>query len=444
MLAVGLLGPSILAASPLEAAEVRSVTLKNGLMVLLAPDAEATALDVAVWYRAGTRYEKPGTIGITYLFGRLMFRGSRQFPAGDHRRLLEAEGASVNSVSNPDFICFYQTLPREALELALRLEADRMAALDITQDKVDAELASVRDERRRRIDMNPVGRGLEELYRQAFTGHAYGYPVIGVEQDLARITLQDVEAYYRERFSPENAVVTVVGGFDPENALSLVRRHFERLPKRSGTRFSSTPLSPQREEHRGFVPSGAATSLLLVGWRGGAARDPDGPALELVHRLLTGGPSSRLDRALIGTDRDITGTKGELDQTREAALFLCMATVRPGADSASAERALVTEVEKLAHEPVAVDELERAKRRLEAEQLFQSETVRHRAASLGTAQLLQDSPRPVYDRLERVRKLAPLDLQRAAAKVLRAAGRSVVWVRSPGPSSSPAGEGGSR
>jgi len=435
---VALLVAALAAPSMGRTAEVQTVTLGNGLVVLLAPDPRATALDVAVWYRAGARYEKPGTTGITYLFGRLMFRGSKEFPSGAHRNLIEAQGGSANSIANPDFMCFYETLPREGLELALRLEADRMSALEITQAKLDTELRAVRGERQR-IQGNPLGRGLEELYARAFAGHPYGYPVLGTEQDLDRITLPDVEAYYRERFSPQNAVLTVVGAFDAASAQSLVRRYFERVPKHSGNRFQPTALAAQSEERHGWVPLNAPGSLLLVGWRGPAARDPDSPTLDLISHLLTAGPSSRLSRVLVRSGQPFVGTQGRLDYNREASMLLCMAGVRAGSDSVEAEGTLVAEVEKLVREPVGEDELEPAKRRVEASLLFQSQTARDRAGALGLAQLLQDDFKPASDRIERIRRVTPADLQRVAAKVLRPEARTVVWVGSP---SAPAGGGG--
>jgi zinc protease len=233
---MALLGVAAGAAAGEEATGVHKVTLGNGLRVLLAPDSQATAVDVGVWYRAGTLYERPGKYGITYLLGHLMFRGSRGVPSGEHRRRLEAEGASVNSVTNPDFTCFYETLPPEALDLALRLEADRMGALSITQRALDQERHKAREERRLRVESSPPGRGLQELYSEAFTGYPYAYPVMGTDQDLEGISLADVQAYYRERFAPGNALVTLVGRFDPATALPAVRRHFEALPSRGTAR----------------------------------------------------------------------------------------------------------------------------------------------------------------------------------------------------------------
>lgn len=242
-----------------------TTTLKNGLRIVLAPDPEAQAVDVAVWYATGSRLEKPGRSGITHLFERLMFHGTEAAGANDYRRLLTSEGATVNTLTSPDYTSFFATVPPNAVELALRLEAERMSKLRITSADVETEGAFALGERRVFLEMNPVGRGVEKLYATAFPGHGYGRPVIGTETDLASITLDDALEYYRDRYAPGNAVLTVVGRFEPRATLLAIRRHFDPLPRRGTPVSRPAPPGPPQPRAADRIPG--RTPLLLAGWR---------------------------------------------------------------------------------------------------------------------------------------------------------------------------------
>jgi len=405
---------------------VRSVTLDNGLRVLLAPDSLAGALDVAVWYGAGTRYERAGLSGLTHLMERRMFGGSPRYAAGEHRRLVQAEGGTVNTFTTPDASCFFQTVPAEALDLALRLEADRAGGLKLTQAGLDRERRLARERRKPLAVNTPVARGLRRLYATAFEGHPYGWPVTGLEPDLDRLTLAAWEAYQRERYVPGNAVLTVVGRFDPDQALQLVRRHFGPLPPRAVPASKPAAPAPQDGERRATERTEGEIPVVLVGWRAPGGADRSSVALEVVSRVLTSG--SGLRRVLLRPPAPCLAVEGAFDVRRDASLMYVAAALRPGADSAAVERALLAECEKLAMEPVDAAELDRAKREVELALLLEWETAHGRAQRLGRAEAVYGDYRLEAERLQRLRELAPDDLMRAAAAVLRPDQRSVVWL----------------
>jgi zinc protease len=431
------------AAAADDASRVRSITLRNGLQVLLLPDPQATAANVAVWYRAGTRTEAAGRTGMSRMVGLLMYGGSS--PAAEERRRLQAGGATFNATVNPDYSCFQQTLPCESVELALRLEADHMKSLSVTQDDLEAERGAVREEQRRRLAGNTVGPGLRKLYAVAFADHPYSRPVNGLEEDLERITLEDAQTYFRERYAPQNALLTVVGCFDPEPTLAAVRRYFEPLAPRPSPRPPALRLQAQRGERRGFETAPAPGPLLLVGWRGPGSADPDGPALELLSLAISSGPSSRLSRLRAAHPGLVALAQGDFDRSREASLIFCMAAVPARAESAAAESVFVAGIERLAVQPVSDEELDRVKRKAEAARVFGLQTVRGRAEALGAAQILDGDYGAAAKQLDRIRGLTAADLKRAAARVLQAGARSVVWIMPPqAPEASPApgGRGG--
>jgi len=425
-LAIALLSAAALGSS--AQAAVRSVTLENGLLVLLEPDSEAAAVDVGVWYRAGSTTEAAGRSGLTQLFGRLMYQGSGRFGPGEHARLLQADGGVLNAVTNPDFTCFYQTIPPEDLDLALELEADRMASLRIGKASLEAERRAAIEERARRVDPSPLARGLERLDALAFAGHPYGRPVIGLRADLERVTLAEAAAYYRGRFSPNNAVLTVVGSFDPVPALAAIRRDFGPIARRPLPVGPKPALRPQTGERRASFTANAPGPILLVGWRGPADAQPDNVSLELLASILGGGTSARLGRTLVGGQSPFLDARGDFDRRKEASLIYFTAALKPGADTASAEQALVGAVESLATTPVSAEELDRGKRQVQSALLFSLETVRGEAQAIGTAQLMDGDYRATEARLARLRQLTPEDLLATAAKVLKPTSRSLVWV----------------
>ena len=409
-------------------ADVRLVTLKNGLRLLLAPDPAAVAVDVAVWYRAGTVHERAGISGISHLFEHLMFAGSEHYGPQEHNRLVQAEGGSAGAYTTPDYACYYQTVPPDALELVLKLEADRIGSLQLTAAALETEKRVAREEKRRRAEASPIGSAFEGLGRLAWPAHPYRWPVIGLDEDLARISLADCQAYYLDHFAPNNATMTIVGRFDPDQALQAAKHWLEPLKRRRVANDVAPAVPAQKTGRRAFERMDVPFGLVLAGWTAPGHADPDGPALSLLSRILTGGPASRLKRALAGGSLRGVMVQGALDDRADGALLYAMAVPRPGTDSASVERVLVDEVEKLAREPVGEEELERVRRQEEISTLLAWQTVRGCAEALGSAQLLAGDWRAAALRLERVRRLTPADLQRAAARVLIAGGRNVLWV----------------
>ncbi len=407
---------------------VESVTLGNGLRVLLAPDTLAATVDVAVWYGAGARTEQPGSSGLTHLMERLMFRGSQRYPAGEHQRLLRAEGASLNTFTTSDVSCFYETLPASALGLALDLEADRMGALRITAESVERDRRIARAEMGRLNAGNPVGLGLQLLYATAFPGHPYGAPVIGRERDLDRMTLAVCQAYDRERYAPNNAVLTLVGRFDRAEALRLVRGAFGPLPRREAPRDPTAAPPAQPAERRASVRGGTPVPVVLVGWRAPGGRDSSSAALDLLARLMSTGQAGRLQRALLGSAGLGLVVEGGFDARRDASLLFAAAALRPDADSAAVESTLVSVSAALSAAPVDAADLERVKREAELSLMLDWESPRGRAQSIGEAEAVLGDWRMAARRLERIRALTPEQVQRVAASVLVPARRTVVWM----------------
>jgi len=418
----------------------RQLTLRNGARLLLVPDPRAASASVAVWVEAGVRYERPGSIGISHLAEHLSARGIAAGGERELRRRIEAAGGTTASFTTADFTCFAHAVPRAALELVLQLEAGRFTARP-TQAMLELDRAATREEIRTRARVNPIERPLQHLYGTTFVTHPYRWPVLGSDEDLARITLKDCEEFLRSRYTPDQTLITVVGDFDPDEALGFIRRHIEPIERRSGRQAppAGREAEPRRERRR-VVTGDLPVPVLVVGWRVPAGADADdAAALDLLSALLSGGPSARLLARLVLGEQTCLFARTGRDRQRDATVFWAAAALRPGSDSSAVEGILVGEVEKLAGEPIGGEELDRARRQLELAILLGRQSARDRGQALGTAQMIAGDWRDADQQLERLRALTPADVQQAAARTLAAARRTVVWSTAAAPGAAETG-----
>jgi len=406
------------------AAGIQRITLDNGLRLVLAPDPKAAGVDVAVWYDAGSRHDRPGKSGLAHLFEHLMFRGSTHFAEGEHGRLVHAEGGTSGAFATPDFICLYETLPPDALDLAFRLEADRMTGLVLTQQTLDSERRNVATERARRASV--LSRGLERLYGLAYTSSPYRWPIYGDPADLAKLTLADAQQFYRQHFGPGNAVVTVTGGFEPERAVASARKAFEPL-RATGKPAPVTMEKPQTAERRAVDTAGSPARALMVGWRVPPRSDSRWPALDLLSVALARGTGARLYRKLVAEQPLCTSVQGDLESHKDESLLYVTAALLPNADSTEVEKRLLGEIGRLAVEPVSEAELERAKRQLETAVWLPLQTSHGRAQTIGQSVMLAGEPQDFARQLERIRACTASDVMRVAG-LLNPALREVLWI----------------
>ncbi|MFN8586948.1 MAG: pitrilysin family protein [Candidatus Eisenbacteria bacterium] len=414
------------AATAFAAAPPNVVTLPNGLRVVLAPDSAALAVDVAVWYPAGTRAERAGAAGAAHLCERLMYRGSTSVPDGEHVRRLLAEGATVNSQLSPDFACYWQTVPTAVLASALQLEASRMTGLAYGPEVFEAERRGARNDLRALRERPVTTRALARLRALLFEGHPYGRLPFGVDAELARLTARDLEAWRRGVYAPGGAVLTLVGNFDPAATLDYVKAVFGALPKGS-VASPAAPKAPAAGERRGWAREETPARLLLAGWRVPPASDPDAPALELLAQVLGGGEGSRLRRSMVEDWHTAVLAQAGVVPNRDASMFWTMAALGANADSSIAENALLDQVAKLTREPVAADEFERARTQLLTAEYLRLQTVRARAQALGEGLMFGGDAGSSERRLAALEALRPEDLMRVAQRAFVPESRAIVW-----------------
>ncbi len=403
------------------------VTLKNGLRVVLAPDSDATAADVAVWYPVNALAEGTANVGMRHLVERLMYRGTAATPDGEFVRRLSAEGATLNTALTADYTCFWQTVPGPAVALALRLEADRMAGLQTSPAAFEEARRGSLGDIRARATRPLLGRAVSRLGESVYAGEALARPLEGDEGSLGRCTPAGVEAWRRAHYRAGDAVLTIVGRFEPTATLELVRRLFEPLPR--GT-ASAVPAAPAASAgpHRDWARTNTPARLLLAGWRVPGANDPDYPAVELLAGVLGLGEDSRLSHALGTTWHVASDAACGLDRHRDASMFWVLAALAPAADTANAQRVLLDQVGALARETLPGPDVDRARAQMLTGELFRLQTARARAQVLGEAVLSTGDLGAAERRLAALERLTPADLQRVAQRIFTDNARSIVWL----------------
>ena len=288
-------------------------TLDNGLRVLVSEDHSVPNVTVNLWVNVGSRHETEGRTGFAHLFEHLMFQGSRHVANGEHFSALMAEGGRLNATTWFDRTNYFETVPKGALELALWMEADRHGHLldAVTQENLDNQRDVVKEEKRQRYDNVPYGNALIDMYAAIFPkGHPYHHPTIGSMEDLDAASLEDVHAFYRRFYGPNNTVLTLVGDLTPEEGFAAAERYFGPLPASAEPpRVVVEPLppltEPVRDEHVEDVPA----DRLHLAFRLPVDDTPEFFAASLAMDVLGGLATSRLYQRLVRREQIANGVQ---------------------------------------------------------------------------------------------------------------------------------------
>jgi zinc protease len=407
---------------------VKKLRLSNGLLVLLKEIHTAPLVSHWIWYRVGSRNEIPGTTGVSHWVEHMQFKGTAQFPAGNLDKAISRLGGVWNAFTYLDWTTYFETLPADKIDLALRLEADRMVNSLFAPEEVDSERTVIISERQGN-ENEPLFLLAEEIQAAAFRVHSYHHEVIGDLADLRTLQRDDLFQHYRTFYAPNNAVLAIAGDFESEAMLSRVRELFEPVPAGAEPPQRMRPEPPQLGERRITVEGPGDTTYLLVGYRTPEASHPDFFPLTVLDSLLTGPSSlnmfgegisnktSRLYRRLV--DRGLAvSVFGGLQATIDP--FLYTITILPHPEHGVEEnlQALDEEIQRLQDEPPSAEDLRRAVKQARALFAYGSESITNQAFWLGFSEMFAD-----YDwfltYLDRLAAVTPQDVQAAAQNTLR-------------------------
>ncbi|MFQ5568557.1 MAG: M16 family metallopeptidase [Rhodothermales bacterium] len=400
----------------------------NDLQVLLLPQAAAPVVTFMVTYRVGSRHESTGLTGATHFLEHLMFKGTERFNKGNGTsvfNVLQRVGAQVNATTWLDRTNYYELLPKEHLPLAVQIEADRMRGARIDPADIEAE---------RTVILNEFDRGQNEPLRNlyhavwsaAFVAHPYHHPTIGWRSDIEHVTAEGLRHFYDTFYWPNNATVSVIGDIDRGEALNLVARHFEGIP-RAGTAIPAvrTQEPEQRGERRLIVRESGQLGALMTAYKSPSGLDPDTDALDVLTMVLASGKSSRFYRRL--TDQGLTAqVVASTTRLRDPGLFYVLTLLSPGRTHEEVEAAVEEVFEQIREEGVTPDEVQRAKNQLRAQEAFSRDGPFAIASQLNEAIAAGDWK--LYTTLlERIDRVETDDVRRVAQRYLREDARTVGW-----------------
>ncbi|MBA2314793.1 MAG: insulinase family protein, partial [Chloroflexi bacterium] len=293
---------------PIPAVRFTDERLANGLRLIVAEDHLAPVAAVNIWYDVGSKHEQPGKTGFAHLFEHVMFQGSRNVGKAEHIALVQAAGGTMNGTTWLDRTNYFETVPSHQLELALWLEADRMGTLldALSQENLDNQREVVKNEKRWSYDNRPYGSWNEKLQAHLFPpDHPYHHSTIGSMEDLDAASLDDVQAFFRTWYAPNNAVLSVVGDVDSGQVRAWTERYFGPIPANPsipGLGDLSLPAT-LGGERRETVPDKVPLPRIYVGFRAPAFGDPRMDALDVASQILAGGKGSRLHKRLVRQER---------------------------------------------------------------------------------------------------------------------------------------------
>jgi zinc protease len=403
------------------------IQLDNGLLLLLKEIHTAPLISQWVWYRVGSRDERPGLTGLSHWVEHMQFRGTPTFPPGLLDRAIAREGGFWNASTFLDWTAYLETLPSAKIDLALQLEADRMQYSLFEPADVEAERSVIISERQG-SENEPMFLLSEAVHAAAFQVHPYRNDVIGSLADLESIQREDLYRHYRSYYVPGNAVISLAGDFEAQDMAEHLQRIYQAIP--AGAPVPRAPVSepPLAGESRVEVTGPGETIYLEAAYRAPPANHPDFWALSVLDSLLCGAstPSvfgggisnktSRLYRALVDGELAV-GISGGLLATLDPYLFSITAVLRSDSQPEAALAALDAEVLRLQDTPPSTAELSRAVKQARALFAYSSESITHQAAWIGLAEML-DSPHWFDDYLNQITAVTPQDVQQVAQRYL--------------------------
>jgi zinc protease len=397
-------------------------SLPNGLEVILHEDHSTPIVAVDTWYHVGSGDEQVGRTGFAHLFEHIMFMGSQNVPVGAFDQMLEAAGANNNGSTTEDRTNYYETLPSNALQLALWLDADRMGFLLPTMDlpKVNLQRDVVKNERRQRVDNQPYGRADETILAALYPkSHPYSWPVIGSMADLSAASLSDVQNFFKTYYAPNNATLTIAGDFDPATVKKMVALYFGSIPRGPQVnRRTTVPTVVIPRDTFLVLEDKVQLPRLFYTWHSVKGFSRDDAALDILAQVLAGDKNSRLYKKLVYELQIAQNVSAFQDGSRLDGKFEIDVTPKPGQQVADIDHVVQAEIGNLINNGVMPRELQRAQNVYKASFLNRLASVLGKAEVLNSYNYFVGNPDFVQQDAARYERVSAADVQRVAKTYL--------------------------
>ena len=407
--------------------QITQVTLKNGMKVMLKEIHTAPIISSWIWYRVGSRDEPTGKTGISHWTEHMQFKGTKKFPGNVLDKAISREGGRWNASTSRDSTRYFETMPAAKIDLALRLESDRMKNSLFDEKEVASERTVIMSEREG-LENEPTFRLSEAVQQTAFHVHPYHHEIIGDMADLRTITRDDLYEHYRRYYVPNNSILTIAGDFQTKAMLKRIQELFESIPMGKTPPRLNRPEPEPKGEVRLTVEGPGETTFIQVAYRFPNAAHPDYFPLQVLDSLLGGASglsykTSRLYRALVDKEFAVDVSSWP-EATIDPFLYRIIVTNHPKRKTDQTLAALDAEIQKLQEKRVSKDEITRAVKQARAVFAYGSENITNQAFWMGYAEIFS-SYQWFTSHLSNLAKVTPQDVQRVAQKYFQPANRVI-------------------
>lgn len=371
-----------------------------------------------VWYKVGSRDEQVGKRGLAHLMEHMMYGGSRNFSPEEHKQIIDRAGGVWNAFATEDFTGFWELLPEDKLELALELESERMQNLVLTREYLDVELEVVREEYRFRTENDPFSRAIDRVRELALQGTPYAWSP-GVVDDIADVTIADLQDFYATYYVPNNAVLIVAGDVKADRLFRLAEEHFGAIPSAPAppaVKVAPPVRAALREE---TLQLAVQLPAVLGAYHIPGVGHKDVPALEVAGFILSFGESSLLNKSLVREKQLAVGAGAFPIALKDLGMMGIAALFTPDKDPHLVKDALLESIETLKDQPVGDRVLQKAKNQLTAQYIFNLDSLIGVASSIGTAEVIWGDYRLFLDAQDRYEDVTAADIQRVAHRYFR-------------------------
>jgi len=405
---------------------VTKYKLANGLTVLLHEDHTVPLISYHTWYKVGSRDEAPGITGSAHMLEHMMFKGSKKYPGKAFDRLLHENGIVNNAFTTYDYTGFYESLPSSKLELMMEIETDRLSSLNLSSDDLASEREVVKEERRWRVDNNPMGLLMETVMSTVFKTSNYRWPVIGTMKDITDFKTETLREFHSTYYVPNNAVLVLAGDFKTADAKKLIEKYYGPIPSRPMPRREYPKEAEQTSQRNAAVKKDVQGLSFTVAFKSVPNANDDMYALDLASNILGNGTSSRLHKRLVYQKQSATSAYAYNSTMQDQGAFAVGVNLKPGVAVAESLDIVYQELWKIRNKLVTDEELTKAKTQVMKDLVDGLTTVDGKARALAVNEILTGSYENLFKDLDKYNAVTAEQIKTASSKYLNQNQRSII------------------
>jgi zinc protease len=422
-----LLLPVIFFFSPFLQAEEKNTEekiLDNGLHIIVKVDKRAPVVLSQLWYHVGSSYETAGITGISHVLEHMMFKGTPTYPGASIFNIIAQNGGEQNAMTSQDYTVYYQEIRNDKLALLFKIESDRMQNLSFNEQDFEKELKVVQEERKMRVDNDPLMLTYEQYLAAAYNNNPYRNPIAGWGSDLAQLSLNDVKTWYHTWYAPNNTTLVVVGNVEPEAVFTLAKTYFGKIPSKTLPEIKQFPMTPQDTERVVTVQAPAKLPILYMGYPVQTAvtdkQDITPYALDVLAAILGGQNSSRLQKHLVRGKQIAGDIQVSYDiYARLPTLFQIAAIPATDEKPEALKAEILKEIRALKMKPISDEELNRVKIQVIAHRIYNQDSIDSQGIIIGSLSAVGLPYQEIDHYQAQINKVTPADIQAVAKNYLQ-------------------------